>query len=239
MAKKPQMIRLPPPRNSNQALNPEHVVYIGTTGSGKTTAVKKMGLVPKGSQAAFFDPYENYSGKRFQGQQVRGFREFAPFARALVAGRASGKPFKIALIKEATPENVEMFAQIIWSLGDGHKPLFHVVVEELASASETAGKLQGKAGELWRGGRQYGLVMHSCFQRPQEVPKTVISQSPTWWVGALQSQVDAVYVNKARGVSVSELSSLKSAKNNNGIAEYMLIGEGVGNVQKGKFNCKK
>lgn len=238
MAKKPQMIRLPPPRNSNQKLDPAHVVYIGTTGSGKTTAVKKMGLVPKGSQAAFFDPYENYSGKRFQRQQVRGFREFAPFARALVAGRASGKPFKIALIKEATPENVEMFARIIWSLGDGHKAPFHVVIEELASASETTGKLRGKAGELWRGGRQYGIVMHSCFQRPQEVPKTVISQSSNWWVGPLDAESDATYISKARGVSFNELVSLKMPKNNNGIGEYVLIGSGVGNVKKGELNCK-
>ncbi|MCG3728991.1 hypothetical protein [Vibrio cincinnatiensis] len=237
MAKKPQ-IRLPPPRNSNQALNAEHVVYIGTTGSGKTTAVKKMGLVPKGSQAAFFDPYENYSGKRFQGQQVRGFREFGSFAKALVAGRSGKKPFKVALIKEATPENVEMFARIIWALGDGLKPQFHVVIEELASASETAGKLQGKAGELWRGGRQYGLVMHACFQRPQEVPKTVISQSPNWWVGALQSSVDAKYISDARGVPITQLASLKSAKFNKGIAEYLLVGEGIGNIKQGQINCK-
>lgn len=237
MAKKPQ-IRLPPPRNSNQALNADHVVYIGTTGSGKSTAVKKMGLVPKGSQAVFFDPYENYSGKRFQGQQVRGFREFCTFAKALVSGRNSNKPFKIALIKDATSANVEMFSRIIWAFGDGLKPPFHVVIEELASASETAGKLQGKAGELWRGGRQYGLIMHTCFQRPQEVPKTVISQSPNWWVGAVQSSVDAKYISEARGVPISELANLKTPKFNNGFADYLLIGEGIGNIKRGRINCK-
>lgn len=238
MAKKPKPLRLPEPTNSNVALPANHTLYVATTGGGKTTAVKKLQTVPKGAQVAFFDPYRNYAGKKFKGQQVQAFTEFAPFARALVAARKNKAGFKIALVKEANAQNLETFAAIIWSLGNGNKPLFHVVIEELASAVETAGKLKGKAGELWRGGRQFGLVMHSLFQRMQEVPKTVVTQSVNWWVGGLASLADAEYISKAKGYDVKAISALKTAEDNKGIAQYLLFGNGIGNVKQGELNCK-
>ncbi|TKE73482.1 hypothetical protein FCV54_24945, partial [Vibrio sp. F12] len=70
----------------------------------------------------------------------------------------------------------------------------YTVIEELASCVETSGKLRGRAGELLRGGRQYGLVVHSIFQRGQEVPKTVTEQSSVWWVGAVNSLSDAQWI---------------------------------------------
>lgn len=235
--KKPPL-RLPMPVNSNQAHPPKHVVYIATTGGGKTTAVKKLGLIPKGSQAVFFDPYQNYSGKKFQGQNVQTFTEFGAFARALVAARKHKRGFKLALVKDATMENLETFAAIVWSCGDGNKPLLHVAIEELGTIAETTGKLKGKAGELWRGGRQFGLVLHSMFQRTQEVPKTVISQSPYWWVGGLASMADAEYISKQKAYDVSQISALKTAQANNGIAEYLLFSDQIGDVKSGTINCK-
>ncbi|MDN3697772.1 type IV secretory system conjugative DNA transfer family protein [Vibrio cortegadensis] len=239
MAKKAKQppLRLPMPINSNPALDAEHCVYIGTTGSGKTTAVKKLGLIPKKSQAVFFDPYQNYAGKKFQGQQVKMFTEFAPFARALVAARSKKTGFKLALVKEANGVNLETFAAIVWSCGDGQKPPLYVGIEELASTVETTGKLKGKSGELWRGGRQFGLIIHSTFQRTQEVPKTVSSQSPTWWVGGLASMADANYIADQKSHDVNELASLKTAKTNQGIAQYLMFCDGIGNVKRGEINC--
>ncbi|EIZ1006721.1 hypothetical protein MOU95_002888 [Vibrio vulnificus] len=232
-------LRLPMPVNSNPALNAEHVIYVGTTGSGKTTAVRVMGLVPKKSQAVFFDPYQNYAGKVFQGQKVQTFTEFGPFARALVASRRKRTGFKLALVKEANAENLETFAAIVWSCGDGLKPPLHVVIEELASTVETTGKLKGKAGELWRGGRQFGLVVHSTFQRTQEVPKTVSSQSPNWWVGGLSSMADANYIAAQKSHDVTELTALKTAKVNKGIAQYLLFRDGIGNIECGEIDCRR
>jgi DNA helicase HerA-like ATPase len=238
MPKKPKPLRLPEPKNSNVRLPPQHTLYVATTGGGKTTAVKKLDTVPKGAQVVFFDPYRNYAGKKFKGQTVQAFTEFAPFARAVLAARKKKIGFKIALVKDANMQNLETFAAIVWSLGDGNKPALHVVIEELASAVETAGKLKGKAGELWRGGRQFGLVMHSLFQRMQEVPKTVVSQSVNWWVGGLASSSDAEYISKAKGHDIREISALKTAQHNKGIAQYLLFGNGIGNVKQGELNCK-
>ncbi|MDN2481118.1 hypothetical protein [Vibrio agarivorans] len=237
MAKKAQPLKLPSPKNANQTLPALHTVYVAGTGGGKTTAIKKLNLVPRGAQVVFFDPYENYCTGKFKGQNVQRFTEFAPFARALVAARAKNSSFKCALVKPATMENLEMFAAIVWSVGDGFKKPLHVVIEELGSAAETSTKLNGRAGELWRGGRQFGLVVHSAFQRTQEVPKTVITQSTVWWVGPLSSLSDAKAINTYKGVSVEVLSRLKSPKDNHGIAEYLLIKEGIDNMTEGKLAC--
>lgn len=234
---KPPPLRLPMPINSNPALDAEHVVYIATTGGGKTTAAKKLGLIPKGSQAVFFDPYQNYAGSKFQGQTVKTFTEFGAFARALVAARKKKASFKLALVKEANAQNLEIFAAIVWSCGDGRKPPLYTVVEELGSTAETTGKLKGKAGELWRGGRQFGIRLHAMFQRTQEVPKTVSSQSPTWWVGGLASMADAIYISKQKSHDVNAIAALKTAKVNRGFAQYLLFKDGIGNVEKGEINC--
>ncbi|BDU42889.1 hypothetical protein [Vibrio nigripulchritudo] len=233
-------LNLPPPLNSNQALDPRHVLYVATTGGGKTTAIKKLGQIPKGAQAIFFDPYENYAGKKFQGQMVVKYTEFMPFLKALVSARKKVKKggFKIALVKPPTHENLEIFSQIAWSMGDGLKPELHVCIEELATACDTVGKLKGTAGELWRGGRQYGLIVHSAFQRMQEVPKTVINNTPIWWVGSPNSINDVNYIAKAKGVDPELITSLKIPKVNNGMADYLLISDGFGNIEQGQINCK-
>ncbi len=115
------------------------------------------------------------------------------FVKALVLARKRGKSFKLAYVPSegACGDELEFFSAAVWAVGNGDADRLHVVIEELASCVETSGKLKGKAGELWRGGRQYGLVLHSIFQRGQEVPKTVTEQSPVWWIGAVNSMADA------------------------------------------------
>lgn len=244
MPKKPPKLALPNPINSNPSLDAEHTIYVAGTGGGKTSAVKHLELVPKASQAVFFDPYSNYAGKKFQGQQCHGTKSRVTFIKALLAARKRGESFKLAYIPEsgATGEELEFFSAVVWSLGNGHAPQLHVVIEELASCVETSGKLKGRAGELLRGGRQYGLVVHTVFQRGQEVPKTVTEQSSTWWIGAVNSMSDAQWLADKRGLDVNVIASLKSAKINKQrigkpIAEYLLVRDGIGNMEHKAFNC--
>lgn len=231
-------MRLPEPINSNQARGEVHHCYIAATGGGKTTYIIKGETIPKsGAQVVFFDPYRNYAGKRFKGQEVKAFTEFAPFYRHVLSCRAAGKPFKAALVKPATPENIEIYAAMVWAMGDGKAKTLYNVMEEFASAADTTAKLKGKAGELFRGGRQFGIENHVAFQRLQEVPKTVISQSGVWWCGAMDSRVDAVGIAKQRGVDVEMLCSLKPAPENAGLAEYVLIKKGIDNYKRGEIRC--
>ncbi|MEZ9440346.1 hypothetical protein [Vibrio atlanticus] len=244
MKKKPTPLPLPNPINSNPAHDAEHVIYVAGTGGGKTSAVKHLGLVPKSSQAVFFDPYRNYAANKFQGQMCHSTSSRAAFVKGLFLARRRGQPFKLAYVPEqgATNEELEFFSSVVWAMGNGKAAKLHTVIEELASCVETSGKLKGKAGELLRGGRQYGLVVHSVFQRGQEVPKTVTEQSPIWWVGAVNSLSDAQWLADKKGLNVNDIASLVSAKVNKQkinkpIAEYMLVREGIGNVEHLAFNC--
>ncbi|KHA59840.1 hypothetical protein NL53_14525 [Vibrio variabilis] len=245
MSKKLKPLNLPNPVNSNPSHDAEHVIYVAGTGGGKTSAVKHLGLVPKASQAVFFDPYRNYAGAKFQGQMCHGTESRAAFVKSLLVARRSGRSFKLAYIPKggATADELEFFSAVVWAMGNGHAPKLHTVIEELASCVETSGKLKGKAGELLRGGRQYGLVIHTVFQRGQEVPKTVTEQSSTWWIGAVNSMSDAKWLADKKGLEISEIASLVSAKVNKQkinkpIAEYMLVRDGIGNVEKRAFNCQ-
>ncbi len=243
--KKPKPLALPNPVNSNPSHDAEHTIYVAGTGGGKTSAVKHLGLIPKTAQAVFFDPYTNYAGSKFQGQMCHGTSSRLTFVKTLIMARRRGGSFKLAYIPAngATGDELEFFASVVWSVGNGRASRLYTVIEELASCVETSGKLRGRAGELLRGGRQYGLVVHTVFQRGQEVPKTVTEQSSVWWVGAVNSMSDAHWIADKRGLDVNIVAGLKSAKVNKErigkpIAEYLLIGDGIGNIEHKAFNCQ-
>ncbi|CAK1769061.1 Helicase HerA central domain-containing protein [Vibrio crassostreae] len=242
---KPKPLALPNPVNANPSFDAEHTLYVAGTGGGKTSAVKHLGLIPKTAQAVFFDPYTNYAGNKFQGQMCHGTSSRLIFVKSLVMARRRGGSFKLAYIPAngATGGELEFFASVVWSVGNGRASRLYTVIEELASCVETSGKLRGRAGELFRGGRQYGLVVHSIFQRGQEVPKTVTEQSSVWWVGAVNSMSDAQWIADKRGLDVNTIATLKSAKVNKQrigkpIAEYLLIREGIGNIEHKALNCQ-
>ncbi|PQJ47057.1 hypothetical protein [Vibrio splendidus] len=242
---KPKPLALPNPVNANPSFDAEHTLYVAGTGGGKTSAVKYLGLIPKTAQAVFFDPYANYAGSKFQGQMCHGTKSRLAFVKSLVMARRRGGSFKLAYVPAngATYEELEFFASVVWSVGNGRASRLYTVIEELASCVETSGKLRGRAGELLRGGRQYGLVVHSIFQRGQEVPKTVTEQSSVWWVGAVNSMSDAQWLADKRGLDVNTIATLKSAKVNKQrigkpIAEYLLIRDGIGNIEHKALNCQ-
>lgn len=231
------MQTMPQPINPNKALNAQHVVYVGTTGSAKTTAIRKLGFIPREAQVIYFDPYHDHASAA----NVNVFTSWGKFFIAAWNTRKKKARFRLALVGMArTPENLERFAHIAWSLGDGHhaKPL-HVVIEELARFTATPSKLTGTAGELWTGGRKFGLIMHTTFQRGQEVPKTVISESAYAYIGAVGGGRDAKYLSETYDIPVDEIKKLKSARETGGVADYILRSPGYENWEKGKMDARK
>ncbi|CAK1692069.1 hypothetical protein VCRA2119O147_5610001 [Vibrio crassostreae] len=68
-------------------------------------------------------------------------------------------------------------------------------------------------------------------------------QSSVWWVGAVNSMSDAQWIADKRGLDVNTIATLKSAKVNKQrigkpIAEYLLIREGIGNIEHKALNCQ-
>ncbi len=241
--KKAPPLKLPNPINSNAGLDAKHTIYLAGTGGGKTSAVFAMDFIPKSSQVVIFDPYGGYIGKKLKGQLVHGYTSRLEFIKALVSARRQGVPFKVAYKPAggACKSELEFFSAVVWSVGNGRAAELHCIIEELASCAETAGKLQGKAGELLRGGRQFGIVVHTLFQKGQEVPKTVTDQSERWWIGRVSGQRDGNWVERERGIPSKVVTSLISAKINKDrigkpIAEYV-VSHSVDEYQKGAFNC--
>lgn len=215
------------PTNSNNELNSHNALYVGSTGSGKTSAVKRMKITAN-DQAVFFDVWGDYKGT-FQGQQVFSYESWSDFAENLMKAREQGKPFKIAksFSYKATQEDLEMFCNIVWGCGDASKPTLHAVLEEYASLSSGSGKMNGIIGDIVRIGRKFGLATHIVFQRGQEVEKTIFGNTPFKWIGYQEREKDSRYLADELGISfeaINELNKLDyvirdSGKHDKGIFE--------------------
>ncbi|MEJ6474655.1 helicase HerA domain-containing protein [Pseudoalteromonas piscicida] len=194
--------------NPNNALKARHSCTLAGTGGGKSTAVKLMGLV--GKHATIFDLYGEYkfdgrSKSPFNGlgrRPVYHFNTRKSFAKNFIDAWMSGKAFVVAYsptfpetlsgskLKEARQRELEWFAQLMWDASDGNREL-DVVIEELAKLTDSIGKDDTIVGELATGGRKFGIVLHTVFQRSQEVPKTIWGNSPRKVLGAQEVQADA------------------------------------------------
>ncbi len=183
--------------NPNNELDALHVAYTAASGGGKGVALQYSGLMPKSPCLALFDAYGDYVYKTgskkqrgFGGKRVYHYGTRQAFARAFKNAWDSKKPFRIAY-KPVKPSRDEMlwFCQLMWFAADGNRRL-DMVIEELAKWCDSAGKEQSPLGECMTGGRKFGLVVHTVFQRSSEIPKTVLSQSPYKVVGIQEVKID-------------------------------------------------
>lgn len=127
-------MKLPNPVNKNNAHNAEHVCYMGTTGSCKTTAIRRLNFIERQSQVVMFDPYSEHLEAPLKGGRVQACYSFDEFYHKAWFARKKKAAFRLALVEQdRTRENLEQFANMVWSLGNGHHPKkLHCVIEELA-----------------------------------------------------------------------------------------------------------
>lgn len=230
------------PINPNDDLEPQHALYAGTTGAGKSHATQKMKRIKATDQTLLWDLYGQYEGKTFVGREVRTYTTVSSFFKAAYAGRKTNQGFKIAFTPRNIPDSKKdkrelflKFCQAAWGLGDGlHNKLLHVVCEEINRVTTTTGDEDSIYGELLEGGRKFGFVVHSVSQRLAPIPNTVISMSGYKWVGVQESIGDVNRIARELDVSVDEVKALKKL-------EYYFKSPGFGNVTKGKlkFAAKK
>jgi hypothetical protein len=236
-----KQLNLPQPGidKANNALDAAHITLVGATGSGKTSALKRLRapfLPTKGDHVAMFDPYGDYAGDSFRNSPVKSFSSWAEFYIALHEARKKRTGFKIAISGiAANPENLDIFCQIIWSLGDGFNKPLYAVCEETARCVTTAGKAQGAYGECLTGGRKFNIRVVSLFQRGQEVPKTTLTQSAYKWIGAQEGMRDAEYLSKETDIPADQIGALLGARDNNGVAQYFTRSPGMNNFKGGDF----
>ncbi|KZX00949.1 hypothetical protein JL49_09065 [Pseudoalteromonas luteoviolacea] len=228
------------PIRPNDALDAQHCLYAGTTGAGKSTAVRQMGRIKPTDQVLIWDPYGQYKGKKLLNREVRTYSGLEAFFKAAKAGRQTNQGFKIAFTPLNMPEGTKAkrkvflaFLRSCWALGDGeHKKLLHLYLEEINRVTITSGSEDSIYGELLEGGRKYGFVIHSVSQRLQPIPNTVIAMSKYKWIGIQEAIGDVERVARELGVSPQEVMELEEL-------EYYFKPPGFGNVKKGKLKLHK
>ena len=198
------------PINPNNALKNGHIFAVGMSGSGKTSAAKKLFVKPT-DQVAIFDPVGDYEGK-LAGRVVRSYDNLKAFACALMAGRKTNQGFKIAYqpAHETTPIDFDKFCKIIWAMGNGrHKKPLIVICEEVAEHSLSAGKAAGYHGKIMRLGRKFNIHTINLFQRGQEVSKTIIDNCQRACVMMQKTNASAHYLEKMTGVKALDIEKLE------------------------------
>lgn len=228
--------------NPNNAHKMQNVCYCGTSGAGKSVAVKLMGFIPDREPVAILDIYGDYlpSMKRklsgLGGRKVYHYTTRTTFYRAFIDAWSSGKPFAVAYqpqCKNADDYKAESawFADLVWNAADGNRRL-HVVFEEMAKYMDGTGKASNRIGEIATGGRKFGLVNHFVFQRPTEVPKTIITQSIVKVVGAQEAMIDARRWAEELDCDVSEIAALGPMNEREKNKLYYLVKRaGIGNYK--------
>ncbi|WP_102796758.1 hypothetical protein [Bowmanella denitrificans] len=229
--------------NPNNALDLRNVCYVAASGNGKGVAIQNMGLIPAKPFLAIFDPYGEYRWKDRKGglggRAVYHFTDRRSFARSFVTAWNSKKPFRLAYQPSGGTSRTELlwFCRLMWEASDGKREL-HVLVEEMARMTETAGKEDSILGECYTGGRKFGQIWHAAFQRSSEIPKTVWSNSPFKAIGGQESMIDAERMAKELSCTVADVIELGKLNQDWAVngkktrLHYLLKRPGLGNFEK-------
>ncbi|MCF2826814.1 MULTISPECIES: hypothetical protein [unclassified Pseudoalteromonas] len=209
---------------------PLHTCYIAGTGGGKSTAVKLLAKMLDlfGDCVAGFDLYREYGfdGRKtkdlFNGLGQRPVYHYSTrktFASAFIDAWRSGKKFVVFYspefpsslkddqLRAARKIELEWFGQLMWEALDGNRRL-DILVEEYAKLVDSVAKDSSIIGEIATGGRKFGAVLHTVFQRSQEVPKTIWNNSPRKILGGQESMDDAKAVAKELDAAITDVIAL-------------------------------
>ena len=245
--------------NINESLDAEHVCIAADTGGGKTAAVKLLDVC--GDCVALFDIYGNYrfdgrkpKSSKFNGlggRKVYTFSERKGFAQAFIDAWRSGKKFVLAYNPQSTQiltqeasikfrrDELDWFGALMWDALDGKRTLY-IGIEELAKLVQTAGKDNSIIGEIATGGRAFGGVLVTVFQRKQEVPKTIWNMSPNKIIGALDTKADIKAMNEAIDAPIACLEQVSklNAKYKKQYLHYVIKVAGFGNLSAKRVALK-
>lgn len=185
-------------KNEDSSLPLRSVFVTAKTGGGKSQ-IMRNDIIPKsGIRAFFWDVDKDHNCTRFDNKGL--------FLKATKAAIDSGKPFRIGWSGEDSQEVFVWFCEVVRRCLDGDHDTW-IVLEELADLEMGQKTLQG-LGFLLKRGRKYGAIVVSNTQRVQEVPKALITQSKTVYIG-LQEAHDAKYLERVLGIPAKNIENLQ------------------------------
>lgn len=186
--------------NPNTAWSNQHNLYLAASGGGKSQAIKQNKAIPaRGARVVAWDVDEDHN--------VKHYFDRSSFAKALLAGCRSGRGFRIGYAGEDDLKAFEWWCKLVFAALDG-RIATHIIIEELADVSPSAGKASPAFGQLLRRGRKYGAIVHAASQRGTEISKTVFTQSARHWVG-IQEGTDVERMARLCAVEPAKIQALK------------------------------
>lgn len=184
--------------NEDSSLPLRHVFVTAKTGGGKSQIMRNDIVPRQGVRAFFWDVDNDHFCTRFDNKGA--------FLKAVKAAISSGKPFRLGWNGEDSQEVFAWFCEVVWRCLDGDFDTY-IVLEELADLEMGQRTLSG-LGKLLKRGRKYGGIVVSNTQRIQEVPKGLITQAKTAYIGK-QSAHDAKYLERILGINAQSIENLK------------------------------
>lgn len=185
--------------NPNTQHHNQNKCFIAMSGFGKSQALKQT-LPGRGARVVLWDPDNDHKAHHYSDKKA--------FVSALIAACKSGKGFRIGWDGVVDVPTFEWWCQVVWEILDGNK-ITHVVIEELADVSESAGKASFWWGQLNRKIRKYGGILYWTTQRSQEVSKTAYSQAAIKFIGFPNTGAKLKELASMVEVSEQDLRSLK------------------------------
>lgn len=191
----------------NNALPARHIAVAGSTGSGKSTFVKKVIIKPalaRVPRLMVFDPKNEYGDKDrfFSGCEISAT---SPAELASKLKDKLDKPFKARLIG-VTRDDFEAWARLAFAMGSC------IALAEELGAFTSPGKASPNWHRLISQGRakgEYGIQVIGITQSPAESDKTLIRNATLIHTGRLTRAGDREYMAKEMDIDSSEIAALK------------------------------
>ena len=204
--------------NPNQARNAEHTAIAMLTGGGKGVAINNLGIIDKRHPIIIFDPHGEY--EKIAGRKVYRYKTRMNFCKQFAKAWASGKPFALAYHpqvagstdkerKKSLTDSAHWFGRLAWNASDGNRILY-TLFEEFGEYTQGSGDEDSIIGQIWTGGRKFGLRGIVAFQRAANVSKKIWENSPNKIIGVQGGKLDQERACREIGCTVADIVDLGS-----------------------------
>lgn len=159
-------------------LNSDRAVFIGKTGSGKTTLVKYM--LPRLNRVIAIDPKHTLD--------IPGFKKSMKIS-------SFSKSFQIIARPKRTDED-KLFDLILKADKLRNVTIY---VDELATLTEVFPESTALLADIARTGREKRVALWTATQRPRNIPRVFLTESEIFFIFRLRSGDDRLYVKGYAG----------------------------------------
>lgn len=193
-------------RNPNTRLPNRNTIYLGSSGSGKSTALRENPTIPaRGVPLVAFDPNEDHKARQYS--------RISHFVKALEKAdqvwRTKRQGYRLAYTGVNSIEAYDIWCKAVTQILDG-RWLTWAIVEEMADVSPHAGTAQPPARKLLNQMRKYGGIFHGTSQFPTEISKTYFRQCDHRYFGRVKTFDECKKLGKEIGVRPEEYNDLEN-----------------------------